>query len=243
LPEPVNSKVLQQIQVSEGNAPRTLQALKLLGLLNDEGYPTEAFVQLSKTKPLEYPEALAEIVRNAYKPIFTIVDPAQDDYDAVDNAFWGYEPRGQRQRMVRLFVGLCAEAGLIPEERRDAMQQSSSQQTTRRQSSVRSSGKQDRRLRRSGAAQQPKAEAQPDGAADADEKKRREAENGTQDYPAIAVMMQQLPKNGEWTSKRRQLWMQAMVSAVDLSVDVVDAEDDSDKVYYGEVVPERGELE
>lgn len=70
-----------------------------------------------------------------------------------------------------------------------------------------------------------------------------EADNEIAEYPAIAVLMQQLPKDGKWTNRRRRLWIQAMISAVEFSVDVVDAGDDSDRVYYGEVVPERGELE
>lgn len=243
LPEPVTVKNLQQIQVSEGNAPRTLQALKLLGLLNDEGYPTDTFVQLSKAKPPEYPDALAEIIRVPYRPIFTIVDPAQDDYEAIDNAFWGYPPRGQRQRMIRLFLDLCVEAGLMSKERRDAMQPSSSRQTTQRQPSARSSVKRARRAPQTGAAQQPEAAAQQRDVETTGEKPRSEADNGMPEYPAIAVLMQQLPKNAEWTSKRRRLWIQALVSAVDLSVDVVDEEDGPDRVYEGYVVPERAELE
>jgi hypothetical protein len=57
-----------------------------------------------------------KIVRAAYRPVFGSVDPAQDDLAAIDDAFQRYAPVEQRQHMVRLFVALGHEAGLVPEE-------------------------------------------------------------------------------------------------------------------------------
>lgn len=242
LPQPLTTKALQQVGVSEGNAPRTLQALKIIGLVDDDGYLTDEFKRVHQATTSEYPSTLGEIVRNAYHPIFAIVDLSQDDYTVVSDAFRYYEPSGQRQRMVKLFLSLSDEAGLIPEENREALQVSA-QQNTRRQTPARSSSKQTRRTQQPRSAQSSRPSAQRSEGATAPQKPGFEAEKEVPDYPAIDVLMRQLPKDGKWTNKRRRLWIQAMVSAVEFSVDVVDVDDDSNRVYYGEVVPERGEIE
>lgn len=236
LPEPITTKTLHQVQVSEGNAPRTLQALKLLNLIDDDGNVTDAFERVRQVSTAEYPAALADIIQNAYHSIFTIIDPAQDDFTAVEDAFRYYEPKGQRQRMVKLFLSLCDEAGLIPEDKREDMQLNSPQ--ANRRQSAQPSSKRVRRTQSPKSAQQPKRDAQQDDVASAKEKPPFKADEGMPDYPAITVLMQQLPKDGRWTNRRRGLWIQAMVSAVDLSVEVVDWEDQSDRVYEGEVMPE-----
>lgn len=52
--------------------------------------------------------------------------------------------------------------------------------------------------------------------------------------------MQQLPKDGKWTVRRRNLWVRAMVSAVDLAVEIEDPEE----VAEGEVImPDQLELQ
>ncbi len=56
---------------------------------------------------------LAEILKAAYADIFRIVDPATATSVQLTDAFRGYQPQKQRDRMVTLFVGLCKEAGLV----------------------------------------------------------------------------------------------------------------------------------
>lgn len=221
LPEPITTKSLHQVGVSEGNAPRTLQALKILGLVNDEGSVTDAFVRVHQASTSEYQNTLAEIIRSAYHPIFAIVDPAQDDLTTVNDAFRYYEPSGQRPRMVKLFLSLCEEAGLIPEENREALRLA--QRTTQKSSSRRSTTQRPRKT------QQPKSTPDPPPAR---EQPRYDAGDAVQDYRFITVLMQQLPRNGSWTKRRRDLWVRAMVSAVDLAVEVQEPEE----VYDGEVM-------
>jgi hypothetical protein len=62
----------------------------------------------------EYPQILGEVLRAAYKDIFVIVDPTNTNTTELHDAFRHYTPQAQRSRMVRLFVGLCREAELIP---------------------------------------------------------------------------------------------------------------------------------
>jgi hypothetical protein len=115
LPDPLTIANLEQIGIQASNAPRTLQALRFLGLVDEGGNRLPAFNGLRQAKTEEYPGQLAEIIRSAYLPIFTIVDPATDSDIAISDAFRGYEPASTREKMVSLFMGLCRAAGIVTE--------------------------------------------------------------------------------------------------------------------------------
>jgi hypothetical protein len=115
VPTPIDAGVIEKIGVSPTVVPRTLQALKLLDLIDGSGMPTPALQDLRKAGSDEYRLRLGEVVRAAYAEIFTYRDPATDDVSKIEDAFRSYEPVSMRPRMVRLFLGLCAEAGIIGE--------------------------------------------------------------------------------------------------------------------------------
>lgn len=213
LPEPVSLATLEQIGISHGNASRTLQALRFLGLFDDEGRHTDSFNRLRRATTEEYPNTLAEIVRAAYNSIFQIVDPAQDELTSIDDAFRGYAPPSQRDRMVKLFMGLSHEAGLVPEEKLP-----NKQPRTRRQQSTKRPTTQPGKQGRASTKEEPRHE-EPQH-----EESRYEAEDTATDYRLVGVLIQQLPKDGRWTKKRRDLWMQTMTSAVDLVVEIEEPE-------------------
>lgn len=115
VPTPIDTDVIEKIGVAGTIAPRTLQALKLLDLVDAGGNPTTALTDLRKAGSEEYRHRLADVVRAAYAEIFTYRDPATDDVQKIEDAFRAYEPVSMRPRMVRLFLGLCTEAGIIEE--------------------------------------------------------------------------------------------------------------------------------
>jgi hypothetical protein len=117
IPVPVTKDTLTVLGIPEGNAPRTLQALKLLGLVAEDGGLSAPAERLRRASTDEYPETLAEVIREAYAPVFAVVDPATDTEVRVSDAFRQFDPATQRGRMVTLFLGLCAEAGIAPVQR------------------------------------------------------------------------------------------------------------------------------
>src|SRR5688572_23130225 len=59
-------------------ATRTIKALKLLDLIDNEGVPTDSFKELKRATADEYAPRLEQIVRTAYAEVFEVVDPATD---------------------------------------------------------------------------------------------------------------------------------------------------------------------
>lgn len=116
LPFPVNAEVLARAGVSESLIPRTLQSLQTLDLIKDNGNPTETLEGLRLAPEGEYKSKLAAWLKSTYAGIFAFFDPAKDDEVRIRDAFRGYNPIRQQDRMVTLFEGLCVDAGLIPKK-------------------------------------------------------------------------------------------------------------------------------
>lgn len=113
---PVTKEVLVRAGVSESLVPRTLQALQILDLFKDDGNPTDTLEGIRLAPAAEYKQRLADWLKGAYAEVFAFVDPTKDDAVRIRDAFRSYNPVGQQDRMVTLFAGLCAEAGLMPEK-------------------------------------------------------------------------------------------------------------------------------
>jgi hypothetical protein len=112
---PFTTSNIQLLGISESLAPRTMQALHLLDLVDEHGEPTAAMVALREASRAEFPERLAEVITAAYAEVFAYKDPATDTPADLEEVFRFYRPPSMQPRMLRLFYGLCAEAGLIAE--------------------------------------------------------------------------------------------------------------------------------
>jgi hypothetical protein len=201
LPDALSFGELQRIGIPAGNAARTLAALRFLGLVDEDGRRTTAFDRLGRAKSDEYNEVLAEIVHDAYKGVFSIVDPSQHSDIEIADAFRGLEPQAQRDRMITLFMGLCREAGIVAGGRAP-----------------------EARPRR-----HPRRQERHDrGQRQARQRKEPSPVEDEQDRPAgldlrlLSGLIQQLPKDGKWTTSQRDRWLQAMAANVDLLVEVDD---------------------
>jgi hypothetical protein len=113
LPSPINDDVLGRSGlVPESLIPRTLQSLQILELIDDKGQPTATLQKIRSVPEADYKLCLGEWLRTVYSDVFAFVDPAKDTGMQVRDAFRGYIPHGQQDRMVTLFLSLCVEAGI-----------------------------------------------------------------------------------------------------------------------------------
>jgi len=206
LRSPFTIDLLGQVGVPGGAAHRTLQALRLLDLIDEEGQPTESFEALRLAGEDEYPSRLAQIVRSAYHHVFAVVDPAQDGSTAIRDAFRPYKPDSQQLRMVTLFLALCEEAGIIEKGPK-------------------------KRGRAKGSVVRPSAPkpATPRGGDSSTVISRttvgpdqRSITNGL--HPLLVGVLQELPPNGRWTQAKRERWLATVTSAVDLLYTVDDSQ-------------------
>ena len=118
LTTPFTWEVLVRAGVPESLVNRTMQAMVVLDLVDDKGMPTETLTKIRLAPEKEYKAVVADWVRSAYAEVFAFVDPSTDDVSAVRDAFRAYTPHGQQERMVALFLALCAEGGLVDESRK-----------------------------------------------------------------------------------------------------------------------------
>jgi len=115
LATPITLDVLLRAGISTALAPRTLQSLVVLDLIDDKGQPSQVFQKMREVPEADYKKVMAEWLKGAYAEVFSFVDPAVDDAVRIRDAFRSYQPHGQIDRMVTLFMGLCTEAGITPE--------------------------------------------------------------------------------------------------------------------------------
>ena len=112
---PVTVEVLELLGIAPTIAPRTLQALHLLDLLDADGNPTDALLGLKEASPDDFPHRLGEVITAAYSEIFAHRNPSTDPPEKIVEAFRFYNPASMRPRMIRLFYGLASAAGIVSE--------------------------------------------------------------------------------------------------------------------------------
>jgi hypothetical protein len=112
LPPAVDAAVLERAGISHSLVPRTLQALTTLDLIDADGRLTSTFESIRLAPEAEYQSRLMEWLNAAYADALAFVDPATANESEIRDAFRQYKPAGQRARMVTLFLGLYAAAGV-----------------------------------------------------------------------------------------------------------------------------------
>lgn len=206
LPQPIDSNVLTRIGVQESLAPRTLAGLKLLGLVDEAGEPTETLEKFRLAGSDEFKSTVADWLREIYSEVFQIVgDPGQADYKRVEDAFRHYTPHGQRTRMVTLFIGLCDYAELLPENSplrsaTRAVRKDERPQPRPKRNAPKPAMKREQQHRQEGAGSQPGFGA-------------GESRDSNLD-PIIDGLVKRLPPaESEWPMAKRKAWLQAAEAA------------------------------
>ena len=211
LPELLTTESLQLVGITASTASFTVRALLFLGLVEDTGAKTALFESIRQARSEEFPEILARAVRQAYSEIFIIADPAKADETAIADAFRKYEPAKQRRKMVSLFLALCEASGIIQTAPKRRVRVSSSQPRSQRTSTP-----------------------TPTAPVPNETVSSRNDDSLEIDLRLISSIVQQLPRNCQWTSQRRERWLDAMTSAIDLLIDIQDEPVSMDNVNSSE---------
>jgi hypothetical protein len=211
LPSPVDADVLARAGISDSLIPRTLQALNSLGLLTEDGRPSEVLEGLRLAPESNYRQCLAEWLKSAYADALNFVDPATDDEIRIRDAFRSYKPTGQQSRMVTLFVGLFTAAGVIPERQRQPTRQARQSQPAKTKAKVNSVS------RGAGPSQQNSSYSESPSLSLA-------SSSGLP--PAISGLLVSLPKAGTgWTKERRNAFLTTFGSVMDFCYPIMEQND------------------
>ena len=196
IPSPVDAEVLARAGISESLIPRTLMALQSLDLIDDNGSHTDVLEGLRLAPEAEYKARLAEWLNAAYADVLKFVDPATDDEAKIRDAFRPFQPTGQQARMVTLFSGLYAAAGIAAEK---------SVTSTKRARSGSDSA----------ARRKPSAKAST--------RKGKNFEPATGVPAPLAGLLSSLPPEGQgWTQERRNKFVDTFGAVIDFCFPIVE---------------------
>lgn len=116
-PPKVDGNLLRRNQIAPGNEYKVVGALRFLGVIDDEGRPTEKSRHL-KTKGSAFTSSLQTIVRSAYESLFQSMNGGAYTPECIYNYFItdeGLTPE-MATKTTRFFMQLCqlAEIDLGP---------------------------------------------------------------------------------------------------------------------------------
>ncbi|MGB6164286.1 MAG: DUF5343 domain-containing protein [Pseudonocardiaceae bacterium] len=88
----------------------SLKTLQILGLVDQQGMPTQQFEKLRRASTAEFKPELITMLKSVYADVFEVVEPAGATLAEIQDAFRSFTPPGQRIRMVSLFLSLLEYA-------------------------------------------------------------------------------------------------------------------------------------
>ncbi len=221
-PDVLNHQELVRISLPEESTPRIIRALKFLGLINDDGRQTDHAERLRRATDDEYPEILADLLRASYSEVFTACDPSTASDKELHNVFRFYDPQGQRVSMIRLFLGLCQEARIVPE---GTVSRTTPARQTQRTASPKSAERRkdtDPPKNDSSVVHGSSLPTSPENAAD-----KASVNEKSSRYAMLYVLLDDLPKDGKWTQRKHDQWLKAVTAGVEYLLDIQEPENDS----------------
>jgi Family of unknown function (DUF5343) len=110
VPELVDHRFLQKLNVASNNEYSLLSALKFLGIVDDRGKPTHVYRRLQSTD--EFQDTLRHLVETAYRPVFDM--GAERSHEDLVNFFRVSSSPSQAKNAARFFLAVCRLAGIEP---------------------------------------------------------------------------------------------------------------------------------
>lgn len=113
-PARVDAAFLRAHHIAPGNEYKVVGSLRYLGLIDEDGRPTEKS-RLLKTRGPAYLQGLQQIVRTAYQGLFSSLNLVQATREEIYNYFITEAGVGPEMaaKTTRFFIDLCQEAGII----------------------------------------------------------------------------------------------------------------------------------
>lgn len=107
-PTRIDGNFLRLNKIAPGNEYKVIGALRFLGIIDEEGKPTEKS-RLLKTKGAAFTAGLQDIVRKAYKDIFDMANGNRCTHEDIYNHFITVHELGPEMaaKTTRFFVQLC----------------------------------------------------------------------------------------------------------------------------------------
>jgi hypothetical protein len=108
VPEHVDHRFLQKLNVASNNEYSLLSALKFLEIVDDRGRPTHAYRRLQTTD--QFQDTLRHLVETAYRPVFAA--GADRSHEDLVNFFRVSSSASQAKNAARFFEAVCGLAGI-----------------------------------------------------------------------------------------------------------------------------------
>ena len=107
-PVKMDSNYLRLHKIAPGNEYKVIGALRFLGIIDEEGKPTEKS-RLLKTKGASFTAALQDIVRSAYGDVFHRINGGKCSQEDIYNHFITKDYLGPEMaaKTTRFFIQLC----------------------------------------------------------------------------------------------------------------------------------------
>jgi len=105
-PSLINIELFRKLDMAKGKEGLAVHALKFIGIIDEEGSPTNEFDNLKK----DYQNTLKRLVQTSYAELFNLMPPKLANQARLVK-FFG-EPIETAEYQAKLFVWFCKQAGI-----------------------------------------------------------------------------------------------------------------------------------
>jgi hypothetical protein len=105
-PSPINIDLFRRLGMAKGKEGLSIHALKFIGIINEDGIPTEEFENLKK----DYQNTLKRLVQTSYAELFSLIPPKLANQARLVK-FFG-DPVETAEYQAKLFLWFCKQADI-----------------------------------------------------------------------------------------------------------------------------------